>query len=56
MYISLRILYKNRDYREETIKMLKKARNAAENKKAKTKIIAVIMCWKGKSANQIAKD
>jgi transposase len=44
------------DYHEETIKTLKKARNAAENKKAQTKITAVIMCWKGKSANQIAKD
>lgn len=44
------------NYHNETLKSLKKARSEAKNKKAQIKITAVMMCWKGKSANQIAKD
>lgn len=44
------------DYHGETLKTLKMARNAAETKKAQIKITVVMMCSKGKSANQIATD
>jgi transposase len=44
------------DYHDETLKSLKMARNAAETKKAQIKITVVMMCWNGKSANQIATD
>jgi transposase len=45
-----------RDYHDETLKSLKRARNAAETKKAQIKITAVMMCWEDKSANQVATD